>query len=472
MDMQTGEKRIKSSYALLNKITIIFVFIIAVLLFFSKTIYEYNLPAVTLAYPTEDYIVNTLRAEGTVILDGEVDILSGHDGQIELLVEEGSEVKVGDPLFKVTSDNENIEAQMAALEKNKSTLNVTISKLSNDIAYHNASDISSNEIEPLDLTSNDYKIEKLQKSLESEQKELLDTRRLFDEGALALFVLAEQEAVVQNLEAELQQALLDREKAIENHNKKIEDSNKASDNQLRQNSKAIADLNYQLNSARIERDYIDRQLASLSEQLENSGITEILSEYDGRVTVIMDNAKTGRIINKNTLVLSVLPQYSPATVRFNVSDKMDYMVEGDAVLMSINSRRRRDLPGKITKIYYYNQMVTIEAKFDEVIQFSGGEKIEALFERRSQLYPLVIPNSAVREGGRKYLLYIEQVKTGLGYDYIAREIAINVADRDSNNSYIYWLDERGDGLPIIINSDKAVMPGDKVKIISKGEFQR
>ena len=471
MDNNSPEKSSKSHYALLNKITVIFIFAIAVLLFFSKTIYEYNLPSVTVDYVKEGFIVNTLRAEGFVVLDGEVDILSGYDGQIELLVEEGQEIKEGDILFTITSDSENIEEEIEALEKTRNTLNISISKLSNDIAYYNANDNSISEVDSLDLTSHDYKIEKLRTSLESASKELSDTEKLFAEGAVAQYTLSEAESNVKNLEMELQSALNDREKAIETHNKQIDEKNKESTDKERQNTKTITDLNYQLSSARIERDYITRQLDSLNEQLMNSGITQIVSEYTGMVTIIKSEARTGRYINKNTIVLSILPQYSQATVRFNVSNKMDYMVEGDAVSMSINSRRRYDLPGKITKIYYYNQMVTIEAQFDESIQFTGGEKIEALFERRSKQYPTIIPNSAVREGEGKYLLYIEKVDTSFGYDYIARQIGIKVADIDPNNSYINWASERGDDLPIIINSDKAVLPGDKIKIVGKTKIQ-
>lgn len=456
---------------LLIKITLTFIAVVAVLIFFSKTIYEYNLPAVSLGYVKDGFIINTLRSEGVVVIEAEEEIISDYSGKINLFVSEGDTIKAGDIIYAIVLDTETIEKEIKDLEQNKSLLNNNISKLHNDILYQ---ENQLSEEEPLsepDAHLFDLQIAQKEQEIETAKKDLENTKILYQNSAISLEELESKHNTIKNLENQLNEILIKKDKAMKDYKLMVSEREKNNKENARKKAKTLEDYQYQLKNYEIQLSYTEERIHTLKAQLMSKGKIDIAAETGGIVTTIYDHSKANRYVHKNTPIFLMQPEGAAPTAKFYITDKFDFMQSGDKVILDVKTYNQGGLEGRLEEIIFKDEGLYANVSFQSQIQLKGGEAVEALFEKKAGRYPSILPNTAVREGQNSaYILYAEKVKSTFGHEFIAKEIPVTIMNQDKNNCYFSAGDVSIENLPIIMNSNKAVFDGTKVKIVGEGDF--
>ena len=115
--MESNKKPIKKSVVA----TIVFLIVVMLLTFFSKTLYSLNLPSVKLASPTSGSLEHILTSEAIIAAKKEYDLYAPSEQKVmEVLVIAGDRVKTGDVLVKL--DTAVLESAMLQLQLEKQQL--------------------------------------------------------------------------------------------------------------------------------------------------------------------------------------------------------------------------------------------------------------------------------------------------------------------------------------------------------------
>lgn len=97
------------------KIMMVFLLLVLFFTFFSKTIYNYNLPTVTLVNPSAGELNNVVEGSSYVAYSNTWNIYGEVNGRVrEILVSSGEKVKKGQPLMIVQPDTDENEVEIQA----------------------------------------------------------------------------------------------------------------------------------------------------------------------------------------------------------------------------------------------------------------------------------------------------------------------------------------------------------------------
>lgn len=123
-----------------------------------------------------------------------------------------------------------------------------------------------------------------------------------------------------------------------------------------------------------------------------------------------------------------------------------------AVLTSIKNDPEN--PGK-------NKILNFTVTGDEV---TAGSQLSLSIGQRSQDYPTIVPNSAVRNDSTgDFVLIVEAKSTPLGNRYIARRVDVQVLAKDDINSAVSGGLTTSDY--VITTSSKPLEPGMQVRLV-------
>ena len=442
----------------------IFAALLAIVAFFSKTIYEYNLPAVTVGFAEAGTIRHSVAARGKIEVYGTKEIIAEKEGLLNLSVEENQNISAGDLLYTIETDMEQLEKSLKELEYTRSTLLVQISKLNSDIAHERSLENSNDTTDPLDLDSLEYEIEKALSEIEKAEKDLKDTQTLYESGAIPKVQLDEADEEVESAKRKHDEAITARDKAISNYNKELSQKERDSVQNAANREKNITDLNFQLRQTQIQVDYINEQIDELNEQLLQGGKFEFFAEYDGVVTAIYDGIKNGRYIYKNSDLMAIQPVETEYVAVFTLSNDVDYVEVGTTATLGIKSKNARNIEGTVERIRTNEEDFTVYVAFDYE-GLKGGENVDAKFEKTSEKYDYILPNSAIREDqNMTFILYLEAEKNSYGWDYVARQKYVGIVEEGPSHTAI-MMGSDGAKNSIILNSNMPIQEGSKVKII-------
>jgi hypothetical protein len=128
--------------------------------------------------------------------------------------------------------------------------------------------------------------------------------------------------------------------------------------------------------------------------------------------------------------------------------------------------------GRIEKIQLANNWQRVIVHFGGVegLPLSGGERVEAVAEHTAETGSSeLLPNTAVhKDPDGDFVLYIERERvTFLGDVYYARRQSVSVFESNETESSVWFFVPLSN--PIIINSDRPVRNGDRVKIVGLGD---
>lgn len=410
---------------LILKIGAIFIGVLLFLTFFSNTIYTFNLPSVVVEYPREGAITRTATGQGVVDFTVKDSYYAKISGKIELLATEGELVAEGSALYSIT----------AADTLNEDIIRLKLEKAQADKAF------SQTRLNNLRAGDADYdnEIQKARLAMEAAQKELADLQLLYEAGAIAQKDLDDKQAVVDNLSLQYQQQYERKQKA------------------LLELEKSVRDLQYQ-----IEEYGLELQACA-------AGEITVAAERSGVVREIGGGVDSGAYIGQNELVMKIGVSSEDLQAVFALPENVDYLKVGDAVALSVKSRNIYNTGGEITRLIMEDGRLKAVVRFTAA-NVTGGETAEIKVQHTSDLYLKLVPLSAVRSGSfGEYVLYAEKVKSAFGYEYYAASVGIMVETKDNYNAAIL-LYTRSDNLPVIINSDKPISEGDRVRIVGGSDL--
>lgn len=412
---------------LILKIGAIFIGVLLFLTFFSNTIYSFNLPHVVLEYPREGAILRTATGRGIVDFVVKDAYYAEIGGIIELAVLEGEPVSAGSVLYTISAQN----------SLNEDMLRLRLEKARQDKAFAQTrlNDLRSGNVEQ------DKEVEKARLALEAAQKELSDFTLLFEAGAIPQKDLNDKQVAVDNLVLQYQQQTAKKQNA------------------LQELEKSLRDLQFQIEEH-------EMQLEAGS-----AGKITVTAERGGVVREVGNHIDSGVYISPNEAILKIGITDENYKATFALPDNVDYLNVDDVVALTIKSRNIYNAQGEIRRLFMEEGRLKAEVRF-KAEGVSGGETAEIKVHHTSDLYQNLLPLSAFRSDSYgDYALYAERVNGPFGYEYYAKRVNVWENERDNYNVAVWMYLGSGDSKPpVIINSDKPISEGDRVRIVGGSDL--
>lgn len=217
--METEGKQLQSRKRAIRKAALVFLGIVLLLTFFSKTINNMLLPEVECTVPWSGYLSYSIRASGEIKAQYTHRIFAqGSWHMTDVLVEEGDSVTAGDVLAIVDMDDVSLEIQRKEYE---------VQRLQNDLAQYQATfrgvdlEESENQVQKARAAAEDAKAsldiilalfdDDVQKTIKAAQEE---RDRAVRECEAAYAKLEEQKAEIEKLEAQYNRTVEEKKMAI------------------------------------------------------------------------------------------------------------------------------------------------------------------------------------------------------------------------------------------------------------------
>lgn len=453
--------------------------ILLFLTFFSNTIYSFNLAGVTADFPTDGVIKRTARAEGTVDFSDIQYLYANDAGKVTFHKKAGDQISQGDALYTLLADTDDLQEQLRAENNRLEKLRLDTEKAETDIAYNqqrlDSLTAAGANVTPPDTARYDYEAARLTAEIVQTEADHQSAADLYASGAIPKSDLDELENKLANLRREQQQNDEQRARAISEYERTLTqaqaEQHRAYEAERSALQKGIGDLRYQLESLALDDAESRLRLQALEERLAQDGAETFYAENAGvvRETGAEDGAlvEAGRMLARiGTAAQGGYPYHAEAVF----SDTADFLEAGAEVRVDLRAARQYGLRGVLTRVGYANGRFSADVAFDAPLTLTGGEKAEITAEHLSELYGSVLPNSAIRKDDEgDYILYVERVRnTLLGYAYYARRMSVGILEQDDSYTAFYMMIET-EG-PVIINSDRPVAEGDRVRLVGGDEL--
>jgi multidrug efflux pump subunit AcrA (membrane-fusion protein) len=503
---------------------IAFVAGLAVLVFFSKTVYNYNLPFVTAAAPVGGKLSKLETSKGVANWARTIDVYSEAAGIVaEILAEEGDRVAKGQEIIKMSFDEDDALDKLASLNvtRERYELDLENFNVKRDNLNRKISELKSDDVSDFELTQLAYEIEKAETDyaeLERERdvkiaeladdngyklaKSLLDAQKA-EEDLNKQQVLLNAGVISQNdydqskknfetlqsayedlkrtnaqsetdnaekYKSELETALYN----IESKKRQYENlaANAAKSNQKSQESVQSQLNDYAFELATLERDVKSKELDLKNLDIEEAALKKTLETFSSNLTitapedgtVIFIGVNKGQFVNENFLALS-FGAGNEFIIECNISLDNNFTAIGDEVELS---NAERYLKGAVTKVTPTEgvKKTTVAITSEEL---SAGETFDLKFEKRSAKSYTLVPNGAVNQDSEGYFLYQIKRRDGiLGKEFYAAKQRIYIGDSDTEYTEIIGGVDFFE--PIALSSDKTFSEGDTIKLKNEADF--
>lgn len=416
----------------IRKAALIFICIIILLTFFSKTINNFLLPAVE----TVNYHSGTLEKE--VVSEGQLlplsteTIISYGKWKIrELRVKEGDSVEKGGILAIIDADDQELELKR---------LELNILKLKNDLkVYKNNSDY-----EELDSYKEDMEL--AGKSLEKSEKKLEDQKALYSMDAVALESVKDAEEAVEaarrdyaNKQKLLGQKEMDLKKEVENRLATVQQKE-------------------------LEIEVAELELSNLKENLPLKGVLK--SPVKGTVSDL--SVENGSTVLSGQVLFEILKANGGYCVKWTLNSAAAGQVDkGDSVALMLSEPENMEFTAIVTQKKYSAELGSYEYSADLKIQegqAEPGQKVEVRVKKSSKQYPMLVPNSCIFQESGEKCVYLLKTKEGvMGEENYVQRVKVNVSQSDDFESAI-----EGAGISaedqLVAASSKALSNGIQVKL--------
>ena len=446
---------------LIAKIAAVFVAVLLFLTFFSSTIYNFNLPSVTVDFTKEGVLTKSAEGMATVEYVEKDMYYAEASGRITLLVLEGEMVSEESELYTIDADVESLQHVIDELLLNEERIQLRIDRARADSSR--AQESLGNFIEEsteFDPSEFDFELQRLQTEVEAAQRDLDDYTVLYEAGIVSLRELEDIQAVLDGHDFMLQLQNDRMKRAQEDHARLLRD-------RTRDLERAAADIRGQIREHEFELSANQREIDRIRAQIENSGVVTVLSERSGLVRDV--HADTGMHVNKNELLMTVGAANGGFKAVLDLPENVDYLSVGDMIPFEIRSKDILNRSGEIRSLLLDGGRLKAEIQF-RIQGLRGGETLEFKVTDTSRLHGMLIPNSALRTNGpgEYFVLYAEMEEDSGSDEFFARRMPVEVIASDNQSTAIRMrTDER---LSIIINSDRVVSEGDKIRIVGGNDI--
>jgi len=417
MDIRTIEENMNLlKQKRIRKAIIVFFLFMLIMTFLSKTLSNLSLPRVNAVKPSAGYLVREIRGDGVIEPVEAYEIYPDKNVKVkEILVKSGSYVSKGEKIAEtdITEAEELYAKSMLRYENAK----LDYQKLL----------LSKNGLPELEK-----EIERIEGEIGEKQAELEDIRQLYSVGAQSADDVSAAEKSLKNARDDLAQKRQEYEKRREQYEIDI---------QKAQNELKIMEM-----------------------ELEDMKVEEgIYAPADGIIKAVNDI----RDIEKSGAPVCILVDASKGfRLRIPASKtKADYFSIGEMLKVDI---RNADIQVDGTIADIRDNAADPANKKDIIIaiesdSLSGGETGSVRFAKKSRVYSLLVPNSAINEDSVGTYVFVADGKQGfLGNENYARKAYVEIEDYDDSKTAV------SSGITIdslvITGSSKPVSDGDVVRL--------
>lgn len=405
MNTVATSNNFQSRKKFIRNVGLIFLIVIILLTFFSKTINNFLLPTVTCEKPKSGELTTEISATGEVMgLNIEKITASGNWHIDEVRIQVGDEVSKGDILAKF--EIKDIELELKKME-------LDILKQENMLKQYKES------TKELDLSSFEYEVEDALKAVNKAETELEETKYLFDNGAESQKNL---DMTRENLQ-DAKQGYIRKEKIL--HNKKIEfNENKA-------------EFSRTLKEKELELQLIKLEFSDLITNIPKDGLLK--ASAGGTVKSI--GISGGATCSEGQTLFEISVKDSGFSIQWTLNTiKAGVLKSAQKVSFKIKSENEIAFEGKVDKKQY--QLKDGVCQFtsyikNNIIGVQDGQEAEITAFHKSIQYKLIVPNSSViKQGGKDYVFVLKERDGSLGKEYYVEMKNIKVVEYDDFNTAI------------------------------------
>ena len=417
----------------LNRKTIgalIFIFLI-LLLFFSKTIYTYNMPEVSGTRPRRGSLSKLEISSGVAGWAETETIYSASSGVVgNVYVREGDVVEAGQILFEMNFDAASAERRLAEIENN-------IAKLEADIRAQMS------------------RLNNIREALEAASLETDSERQYSGQTGLIIMEINRAKALVQN-------ARLSFEYGLQSRNELTDAENNLLSLFYRYESEAN-DLEHSIFMKQLDLENLKFTRDSAGETLRDYRNNAVITApVNGTIHEL--SAERGRYFPENAFLVSI-GIGNEFTIECTISLDNNFVNPGGRCEVSNASHT---LFGTVRRVRpsAHGKTVTITVVSDEI---NDGETFTITFENVSNSPFTLVPNSAINQDNDGYFLYQIKRRRGImGEEYYVDRLNIIPGDSDHQNTAII----RGITFfdPVVLVSNKALYPGQTVTLKNPEDF--
>jgi len=425
----------------------IFVGIVLFLTFFSKTLYNFNLPTVTVAAPVSGNLMDLIEESALITYTDSHNVYADGEAKIkDVYVITGQEVKKGQLLIVFEPDSEDVG--QLTLDVQKKEQDIELLNIKSDNIQSGIDDAKSD----LDaIQKGTYALKEnpeYELNIRSAKKALEDKQPLFEAGVLS------RSEIVEAAE-ELETASMKYEQYIHTEKDKITEL-------LKNKQENISDLHFQINNAQSE-------LAALKEKLRQAENGGIIAETDG--IVINVSAEKGSLVNKNDIILKIAKLTNEWKAEFAVDEEKLDLFDGQSKVEVVIKGVTENLACEITAITPSESKngeehkVTVNIK--NTNQVLAGKKADIKIKTERGPYASIIPSHALRKDANGYYIFVLREENNvLGKNFIVHKVSVDLLDSDASLSAIQGPDFTE---PVITASTTPIDNGSRVKYIEAGD---
>ena len=454
----------------------VFAALLAAAMFFSGTIYTYDLPRVTASSPGNGYLNKRETTSGYADWESVGKINSNIAGKIaEVRVSKGDRVTAGQVLFIMSYDRAESERKLLEIENSLEKLDLDIQGiyLKMERYKRNLSDYAASQAEARrqyekaatkQTTGNDLALTDL--NIRKAEQSLTDAKILYEAGAATLREVATAQDNLETLYIQRESTV----RSIEEQREKDADNLETLYRNISSYDKSITDAKADMEQ--LELDLISREHDKKSYGMQKEPYLSALADYDDNLEIISDVSgialtvpvEKGQNIGENTLMATV-GVGNAYIVTCTIPIDNNFVFPGGAAVLSNTARV---LEGEIISIEPGEHGKDLEVRVisDDIY---AGETFDITFSNRSEIRYTLVPNGALNRDNDGY--YVKQIKKRsglLGDEYYLERLDVYIGDSDSQNTVITG------GVrffePIMLTSDKPAAPGDAVTLTNEEEF--
>ncbi len=398
---------------LTGKATVIFLVIMFVLTFFSRTINNFTLPKVTYETPANGALIKEVTGTGSVEANITQELYVSSSMKVTgVAVEAGDGVKQGQTLM--TLDTSNIENQLEDEQDKYAQKKLQLEELMEAGL-------------PESMMSLDKAVQIARQNVEKAQKNYDGSKVLYEAGAITAINLTDAEANLDNAKLDYEIAKNNKDKAISSNKRDVENT-------------------------KLDISIAERKIAELTKEM---NMSTVKAPCDGVIT--------GLYYSEGMTVTASQPLYRIAdtgkgfkfVATVNIS-AAEYLEPGDEAKISINSSDDTTIQGKVNQITDNHQQIGV--KKDIVIDIPpdgliGGETGTADIKKSIGSYNVLVSNSAVGQDNYGFFVYVLKEREGpLGNEFYAEKVSVSIGDSDNTKTAV---------LSGLNNSDKVISDSDK-----------
>lgn len=408
MEVLQTEAQTYKKKKIVRNAAIIFITIVVLLTFFSKTINNFLLPEVEYGSPRSGTLTKEITAQGEVIpLNTETVNAFGSWKVTDIKVKEGTTVKKGDILATIDLSDMNMEIREKELDLLK---------------MENALKLYQNGAQAIDLEQYSDDVQLAQNAVKKAEKKLDEQKNLFSNDAVALESVNEAEEQLDNAKREYEQKL----KLM-----------KQKQDEIKKNGE---DYNTTFKEKQAEIQVCKLELENMKKDSSQGGM--IKSPVNGVIKNI--SIEKGAITNGGQQLFDIIKKEAGTYIKWTLDSKSAGEIDKRAdITFSTTEPEKLEFSGTIKNKKYlvdeglYEYTAEIKQDKENTVSMEIGQKVDVLIKKSSKPHPMLVPNSSVTKEAGKSCIYVVKTKDGiLGEENYVQKEEVTVEETDDFYSAI------------------------------------